>query len=358
MDDTTAASVGFVLAGVALAASLSGWRQDGQLVALAAVTLAAVALAAFALRRYGRLDRSIGPVLAAVASIGIVAAAFYAAVLGGDRLGAVVATLAAGGSAVFAYADWRGIDRASLARKAGATVVGTSIGVAGIVAIILWSYVFGAFAAVSTPSVLEDAAGRTILSTIATGAGTVTVVALYLRFGDRDLTFLDVRTPDLRGVIYAVVGTLAIFAGNLAIGLAFQEVGVETAQHTIIRTAESDPTILLALVPLSYLVIAPGEELLFRNVVQKRLRTVFSPVAGIVVASAVFAAVHFSAYLSPDSGLLPTLNTLAIIFVLALVLGAVYERTGNVVVSMLAHGTFNAIAFAVTYAQLTGALGG
>jgi membrane protease YdiL (CAAX protease family) len=240
--------------------------------------------------------------------------------------------------------------------KFGATVRGVGLGVAGIVSIFVFYFVIGSIA----QGLVIGEMGlslRAMLSTLASGAGTLAVVALYLGLSDRDLSYLDVRMPDLRGLGYVVAGTVTILVGNLAIGLAFQRAGVESASHTIIQTAEADPSILLALVPLSYLLIAPGEELLYRNVVQKLLREWYSPVAGVVVASAIFAAVHLPAYSSPGASFEATLSTLAVVFVLALVLGAVYERTGNVVVSILVHGTFNAIAFAVTYARLTGALG-
>ena len=253
--------------------------------------------------------------------------------------------------------DQPGVDGPSpLEGKLTATVRGVAVGAAGILAIFVYAVVVASIAQVLVPGELGPAIS-TVLSTLASGAGTLTVVALYLRWSGRGLSFLDVRMPDLRGVGYVAGGTAAILAGNLAISFAFQRFGVASASHTVIRTAEADPAILLVLVPLSYLVIAPGEELLYRNVVQKSLREWYSPVAGVVVASAIFAAVHLPAYSSPGASLEATLATLSVVFVLALVLGAVYERTGNVVVSILVHGTFNAIAFAVTYADLTGAFG-
>ena len=248
-------------------------------------------------------------------------------------------------------------DGAAIGEKLGATVRGVAIGAAGIVGIFVYAILVGSIARGFVPGGLGQPLS-TVLSTLASGAGTLTVVALYLALSDRDLAFLDLRAPGLRGLAYAGGGALAILGGNLAIGLAFQRYGVESASHSIIRTAEADPTVLLVLLPLSYLIIAPGEELLYRNVIQKSLRESFSPVAAVVVASVIFAAVHLPAYSNPDQSLLATVNTLVIIFVLAVILGSIYERTENVVVPILAHGTFNAVAFAVTYAQLTGALGG
>ena len=351
MDDRTAASVGFLFAGFALGAAIVGRLEVAAPAALVGVAAAAIAVLAFSLRRFGGLDRRLASALAAAGSIVVVAVGLLLTVRG-DTLLPLLAVAAGGGSAVFAYADWLGLGREPIGVKTLATLRGVAIGALGIVGIVVWSII-----AVSlVPS--DDPVVRTVLNTIASGAGTLTVVALYFQYTDREVSFLDLRVPGLRGIVYAAGGTVAILGGNLAIGLAFQRFDVESASHSIIQTAEADPTVLLALVPLSYLVIAPGEELLYRNVVQKALRESFSPVAGVVVASAIFAAVHLPAYSSPDQSFMATLNTLIIIFVLAIVLGAVYERTRNVVVPILAHGTFNAVAFAITYAQMTGALGG
>ncbi|MDX1746625.1 MAG: CPBP family intramembrane glutamic endopeptidase, partial [Halobacteriales archaeon] len=147
---------------------------------------------------------------------------------------------------------------------------------------------------------------------------------------------------------------VAIVALNLGLSLAIQQFGLESASHSIVQSAQSSPEVLLVLVPLSYLVIGPGEELLYRNVVQKSLYGAFSRPGAVIVGSVVFAAVHVFAFSGPGQSALATLNTLAVVFVLSLVLGAVYEQTENVVASALVHGTFDAIAFAATYVQLTG----
>lgn len=352
MDDTTAASAGFVLVGLATAATLLSWPG-----AEIGAGLGVVALVVLTLRRYGRLERELAAVLAGAGALGVALVGLRGAFLGGVAPGAVLAALAGAAAAVFAYADLRGVGRDGLAAKGVATLKAVAIGAAGIVAIFVWGFIAYGFVLLAVPGQLSSA-GTTVVSTVASGLGTLSVVVLYLRYSERGASFLDVRVPGLRGLAYAIGGTLAVLGGNLAIGLLFQRLGVESATHTVVQTAEADPSILLVLIPLSYLAIAPGEELLYRNVIQKSLRERFSPVAGVVVASAVFAAVHLPAYSTPGSSFRATLSTLVVIFVLALVLGALYERTKNVVVPILAHGTFNAIAFAVTYAQFTGQFAG
>ena len=351
MGSRAAASAGYVVAAIALATSI----LDPSLSVLA-VNLSTVALLAFVLRRYDQINPTFGAVVAAAASVGLSAVSIYTISSGGLLFGPVIAGVSGIAGLLAAYADWQSIGAGMLPPRVDAVFRAIDVGAAGILAIFVYVVVLATVAGVVSPGEFGPTL-TTVLSTLASGAGTLTVVALYLQWSDRDPSFLDLRMPGLRELGYVVAGTAAILAGNLAIGLAFERAGVDSASHTIIQTAEADPTILLVLVPLSYLVIAPGEELLYRNVVQKSLREWYSPVAGVVVASAIFAAVHLPAYSSQGSTLMATLATLAVVFVLALVLGAVYERTGNVVVSILVHGTFNAIAFAVTYADLTGAFG-
>jgi membrane protease YdiL (CAAX protease family) len=189
---------------------------------------------------------------------------------------------------------------------------------------------------------------------VALGLGTGTVAAVYLGVRSRGFDYIDLRRPGANDAAYVIVGVVALVGLNVGIGLAFQRLGVESAQHAIIRQAESDPGILLVLVPLSYLIIGPGEELLYRNVVQKSLYETYSRRGAVVVASAIFAAVHLFAFADPDGSALATVNTLAVVFVLSLVLGVVYERTENLVVPALVHGSFDAIAFAATYVRIAG----
>jgi membrane protease YdiL (CAAX protease family) len=106
----------------------------------------------------------------------------------------------------------------------------------------------------------------------------------------------------------------------------------------------------LALVPLSFLLIGPGEELLFRGVVQGRLRQAFSPIAAVVIASAIFAAVHVVALSGSAGG---RAVTVGVLFLPSLVFGAAYERTGNLVVPSLIHGGYNATLFGLFYLSLT-----
>jgi membrane protease YdiL (CAAX protease family) len=143
--------------------------------------------------------------------------------------------------------------------------------------------------------------------------------------------------------------------------MILQSLGQSTAQHGTVEQIEQNPRIALYMVPLSILVIGPCEELLFRGVIQTKLRESFSGAGAVGVASGIFALIHIPAYGSDvivdiiqQGGVtmenLQSLGvTLSILFALALVLGYVYERTENLTVPMITHGFYNAFLFGMVY---------
>lgn len=356
MSDRSAASVGFILAGVILALAFQPWPGGrGLLIA----GLAGVALVALGLRRYAALEPAVAAPVAAFSAIMIALiglATFVAPAIGrngGTQLFPAVTAITGILLAVFAYADWLGYTRSRLLKLTVTTATSTAIGIAGLLAIVVWSAVIAS----GLQAVAGDSVGpsiRTALATLALGLGTGTVAAIYLYIGDKPLDYIDLRSPTLRELTISLAGVIVLVGLNLGIGFLFERLGLEAARHSIIRTAESNPEILLVLIPLAYLIIGPGEELLYRNIIQKSLYDDFSRPAAVIVASAIFAGVHVFAFSGGTQSFLATLNTLTVVFVLSLVLGIVYERTDNIVVPAFVHASFDAVAFTVTYLQLTG----
>jgi membrane protease YdiL (CAAX protease family) len=94
------------------------------------------------------------------------------------------------------------------------------------------------------------------------------------------------------------------------------------------------------LVGLLVIALVPGiaEELVFRGVIQRNLVRLFgSRHVGVWLAAAVFSAVHVQFF-----GFVPR-------FLLGLVLGYLYEWSGNILVSMVAHFTQNAFQLVLLY---------
>lgn len=194
---------------------------------------------------------------------------------------------------------------------------------------------------------------------VGTGIGFGGVALGYLRFRGVDLNYIDISIgiPSLRSTIAVVGGLILAFVGVIvgtqivmAVDMVLMRTEVQPAENSIAQIARGNPDVLLVLIPASFLLIGPGEELLFRGVVQGRIREAFDPTAGVVLASAVFAAIHFIAL---TGGAIDRVATIAILFLPSLVFGAAYELTDNLIVSVLIHATYNAILFAGLYIVLT-----
>jgi len=225
-------------------------------------------------------------------------------------------------------------------------VLAAAFGVVGLVAIYLWAAVIGGVVrgVVGEPSTLQE----TAVLQASSGLGALTAVVLYLDYTDRDRSFLDLDRPTRRDVGYGVAGLVFLFGTFVAVTLLMSVLGVESAAHgtrDTIAEAGNPTAVALLFMVTSVLVIGPGEELLYRNVVQKSLYEVFSRPAAVVVGSVIFGVIHFPAY---STGTLPQVAvSVAVVFTLSLTLGAVYERTDNVVVPAVVHGLFNATQFAL-----------
>jgi hypothetical protein len=227
------------------------------------------------------------------------------------------------------------------------------VGAVGILAISVWGSVLYAVAASVVWEAPLSGGQRQIVSTLAIGAATTMTTAGYLLYSGRSWAFLDVEVPTLRDLAWAIGGVVALFGLLQLISYAFVAFGVSAAEHTTTEAAQTDPSLLLPLIPLSLLVVGPGEELLYRNIVQKGLYDSAPTPVAVLTASVIFSLVHIPAYASGDTtGELAA--TLAIIFTLSLVLGTVYARTENLLVPAFVHGSYNAIVFATAYLDAAG----
>lgn len=362
MEDTSAASVGFVLAGVAFAAAFLSWPSDplglapvGTLASPAGAGIAGLALVAFALRRYGLVTRRIGAPIAGGASLLVILYGLYTLyqpVLAGLETpeigtGLPISMIAGLGAIGMAFADGSAQDATSLASKVTAALTALLIGIIGL-------FVASIIAVVAMWGLgVEETANQLTLMTALFGLGLFIVGAGYLRITEKGLSYLDFKLPTLRDIGVVVLGVFAIFAMLYGASLVIQSLGLSTAENSITEPAqEGNVGTLLALIPLSWLIIGPSEELLYRNVIQKSLYNSFSKWSAVFVASGVFAIAHFFAYLSPD--IVATLTTLVVVFFLSLILGISYVVTENVTVPALIHGTFDAVMFAGLYVTLSG----
>ncbi|QCJ45856.1 CPBP family intramembrane glutamic endopeptidase [Haloprofundus sp. MHR1] len=157
---------------------------------------------------------------------------------------------------------------------------------------------------------------------------------------------IPARIPSLRDLLLVVVAYVGVFGLVGAVGYAISAAGVEGATNNSVALGLENPVLLLWLIPGSILLIGPGEELLFRGVVQGRFRKRFGPVVAISLASVVFASVHYFALSGAASA---RFVTIGLLLVPAVTFGVVYELSENIVVPALVHGLYNATLFGFLY---------
>ncbi|WP_299269059.1 CPBP family intramembrane glutamic endopeptidase [Halorientalis sp.] len=198
--------------------------------------------------------------------------------------------------------------------------------------------------------------GALILSLIGVqGIAFPTVGLLYLRYHGRTVReFVPTTVPSLRDIGVIVAGWLGalgllLLVANLVLAVS----DTAPAQNQAAQTVAENPEFVPFLLPFVFLLNGPGEEFLFRGVIQGRFREDFSAPGAIVLATLMFAPIHVFSFVgaSPQAALL----TISLLTVPSLVFGAIYEYTDNFVVPALVHGLYNATLFGSVY--LTNAVG-
>lgn len=169
---------------------------------------------------------------------------------------------------------------------------------------------------------------------------------------------VHVRRPTLRDLAIVVVGVVALGVAATATSMVVSAImalldsvfGVDSefGTNSVIEAGRRNPTSFLYMIPVALFLVGPGEELVFRGVVQGLFRRVIGVVPAILVASLLFGLGHYFAIASG--------NAWTYIFVagaMGVVLGAVYEYTENIAVPAAIHGIWNATLFALNWALIT-----
>lgn len=186
------------------------------------------------------------------------------------------------------------------------------------------------------------------ISLQAIGFGGIALV--YLKYAEHDHNLIRLEGSWRRGIGYFVGGIVALILGLAGISIVITQIGIDPAESRVI-TNFKNPELLLVLIPISILIVGPAEELLFRGLVQGKIRRAIGPVGAIIIASALFASIHVFGL---KGSLTETIATLSVIFVLSLILGSLYELSGNLVIPALVHGLYNAVQFYAKYMQAVG----
>jgi membrane protease YdiL (CAAX protease family) len=165
-------------------------------------------------------------------------------------------------------------------------------------------------------------------------------------------SYLGIRTPTVRELAAVVAGYVAIIVGLLALLAVALRFLPDPAENQGAAVAANNPELIPPLVVVMFLVVGLCEEFLYRGVVQNRLRERLPAAAAVALAAVIFAVVHVVAVAGSPGAVAVTLSVL---LVPGVVLGAVYEYTGNLVVPWLLHSTHNSILLgALLYADDAG----
>ena len=239
----------------------------------------------------------------------------------------------------------------------GGTVDGREVAVrVGQAVLAVVSAVVAASVLVSAAEALAVALGfgaesvaADVFVTVGNAAGFAVAGLLFLFYaGDIDL--LRLRRPTARDAVVAAVGSIGLIAAGYGILFAFSAAGLAPSTN---RALQNPPGYFLLMIPLSFLTVAVGEELLFRGVVQGELRRALGPAGAIAGASLLFGLLH---YLAGTGTATERLVYVAVAALLGVGLGAMYEYTDTLVVPVAVHGAYNAVQFAAQYLTATGAV--
>ncbi len=235
-----------------------------------------------------------------------------------------------GSDSPFSQTSWRGRGRA------------IAVGFGLVVAALLIGAVLS-----SGPLLVGEASFAVLTATIVLSEASYALTGwLYLQRWFSETVSLEM--PTLREAGWVIVSTLLMLGIATLIGAIATTFDVQLGrldQDLIAGT----PTMALVMAALSFVLIAPAEEYLFRGVIQRRLmRSMRSDVA-IVTAAFLFVIPHAIGYLGGVQGVV---LLSAVPFLLAIIMGVLYERFDNLSVPILTHGCYNATLFVTTYITL------
>lgn len=179
---------------------------------------------------------------------------------------------------------------------------------------------------------------KTILTNIGFQLGLLIGAALVpLGLGHAPLAAPFNRRSLSSGFVVFLIALPVITAVNLAWLWLLQWVGAPAEQQDLLRLfTETDSTALvLIMVALATLVAPVAEELLFRALIFRYLRTRLPRWIALLLPGVIFAALHVNWRTLDGLASFAPLVTLAVVFSLA------YERTGRIGTVIVAHALFN-----------------
>ena len=177
-----------------------------------------------------------------------------------------------------------------------------------------------------------------LLQSRAIQVGFLAVALAYLVIRGHPRYSIQFRIPSLHGVAWILTIPLLTAGSGYILEPVLAIVGIAQPSTTTSMAVEGFTTqpLLWGVVLVGWFAFAaPAEELLFRGIIQGRLRDAFAPIPGILLAAVLFGLMHvpiaaLSTGMEPASSFVETLVSGAIF-------GVAYERTDNLLVPSVAH---------------------
>lgn len=170
----------------------------------------------------------------------------------------------------------------------------------------------------------------------------VVITLLFARHKGASLKELGLKKASIRILMIASVVAVPLLLLGVGISVGEEMVfGPDPMAELLEKSVmPRGPFQLVAMVALSLVLVGPCEELAFRGFVQRGFENSFGKRWGLLVSSVLFGLLHG---LNTPYAVVP-------VFVVGLVLGYVWQRTGgNTTATALMHGVYNTIAIATAY---------
>ncbi|MFC5367156.1 CPBP family intramembrane glutamic endopeptidase [Salinirubrum litoreum] len=164
--------------------------------------------------------------------------------------------------------------------------------------------------------------------------------------------------PTLHESGWIVAGIAISFVAAILLGIGMQVLNAVPPTNFLTAAASDRPVLVYGFALFGVLfIVGPIEEYFFRGIVQGRLREQMGPVPAIAIVSIGFALGHVPSYWIGGSDLLSlgVFFALVSIAVASVILGAIYERTQNLVVVIVIHSLINAISVSLALVAALGA---
>lgn len=170
---------------------------------------------------------------------------------------------------------------------------------------------------------------------------------IYMRLADRGWEWIDLYRPGKRDIAWMVGGTILVLIGLILIGILAQALEIEPPEQALTVLIGEDAVLILFMIATVWLLNAPMEEFLFRNVIQKRLYDAFSGISAVIITSILFGFIHVFTLVVVGEGAIDVFIPILGIFIGSLVMGYAYLRTENLWVPIVIHGLYNSFQLVI-----------